>query len=313
MQAYLKTMKRILKVGKRRGDRTGVGTYGIFAEQLRFNLTAEFPILTTKEVHWPSVVNELLWFISGRTDVQWLQERNVRIWNEWATEEQCAKFGRPAGQLGPIYGHQWRNFGATVAGVDGSKTIIAMAKEAGGPVTYSHSDADGNPLVYLNNGFDQLEWLVNEIKTNPESRRLILSGWNPKEANNVSLPPCHTLAQFYVSRDASNRRMLSCHLYQRSADYFLGVPFNIASYALLTHLIAHVCDMGVGEFVWTGGDVHLYSNHLAAVNHQLQRAPGVRPELKLDPSIRSLFDFKLEHIRLDGYLHQGKISAPVAV
>lgn len=313
MHAYLKTMKRILNVGKRRGDRTGVGTYGIFAEQLRFNLTSEFPILTTKEVHWPSVVNELLWFISGRTDVQWLQERNVRIWNEWATEEQCAKFGRPAGQLGPIYGHQWRNFGATVAGVDGSKTIIAMAKEVGGPVTYSHSDADGNPLVYLNNGFDQLEWLVNEIKTNPESRRLILSGWNPKEANNVSLPPCHTLAQFYVSRDALNRRMLSCHLYQRSADYFLGVPFNIASYALLTHLIAHVCDMGVGEFVWTGGDVHLYSNHLAAVNHQLQRTPGVRPELKLDPSIRSLFDFKLEHIRLDGYSHQGKISAPVAV
>ncbi|MDR9777797.1 thymidylate synthase, partial [Rhizobium hidalgonense] len=223
---------------------------------------------------------ELLWFLRGDTNVHYLQDNKVSIWNEWSTAEQTARFGRPAGELGPVYGHQWRNFGAT-------------------------KNADGS---YNHDGFDQLKWLVNEIKTNPNSRRLIVSGWNPCEANEVALPPCHTLFQFFVQNGK-----LSCQLYQRSADIFLGVPFNIASYALLTHMMAQVCDLGVGDFIWTGGDCHLYNNHIEQAKLQLSREPLPLPQLKLNPAINNLFDFKFEDIELINYQHHAAIKADVAV
>jgi thymidylate synthase len=310
MQQYLKLLKKVARIGKRRGDRTGVGTYGVFVDQLRFDLQEGFPLLTTKQVHWNSVVNELLWFIAGRTDAQWLQQHNTTIWNEWATEEQCAKFDRPVGQLGPVYGHQWRNFGASLASPDQSTALIlASRKPDGCPVTYSHIDVStGKPIVFNHDGFDQLSWVINEIKTNPQSRRLVVTGWNPADANRVCLPPCHTLFQFYVSD-----RKLSCHVYMRSTDVFLGLPFNIASYALLTHMVAHVCGLGVGELVYTGGDVHLYSNHLVQANTQLARTPTKQPALLLDRNVTDLFAFSREDITLIDYEHQGKIAAPVAV
>ena len=234
MKAYLDLLQHILDNGGDKGDRTGTGTRSVFGHQMRFDLSKGFPILTTKKVHFRSIVVELLWFLKGDTNVQYLQDNKVSIWDEWATAEQTARFGRPEGELGPVYGHQWRNFGAT-------------KKENG---------------LYEQDGFDQIKWLVNEIKTNPNSRRLIVSGWNPQEAGQVALPPCHTLFQFFV-QDGK----LSCQLYQRSADVFLGVPFNIASYALLTHMIAQVCDLQVGDFVWTGGDTHLYANHFELSQH----------------------------------------------
>lgn len=280
MQQYLDLLKLVLEHGSKKSDRTGTGTVSVFAHQMRFDLSKGFPIVTTKRVHFRSVAIELLWFLRGDTNVQYLQDNKVTIWDEWATSEQTARFGRPAGELGPVYGHQWRNFGATQA-------------------------ADGN---YNNDGFDQLKWLVNEIKTNPNSRRLIVSGWNPREANEVALPPCHTLFQFFV-QDGK----LSCQLYQRSADIFLGVPFNIASYALLTHMIAQVCNLQVGDFVWTGGDCHLYSNHFEQAELQLSRDPLPLPQLKLNPAVTDLFDFTFEDIELVGYEHHPAIKAPVAV
>ncbi|MBP7686133.1 MAG: thymidylate synthase, partial [Deltaproteobacteria bacterium] len=233
-----------------------------------------------KKVHLKSIVNELLWFIHGETHVEWLQQRGVTIWDEWATPEQTARFGREAGDLGPVYGHQWRNFGATRL-PDGS---------------------------YARDGVDQLANVVAEIRRNPESRRLIVSGWHPGEADQVALPPCHTLFQFYVDDGK-----LSCQLYQRSADVFLGVPFNIASYALLTAMIAQVTGLGVGDFVHTFGDVHLYNNHVEQAALQLSRAPRPLPTLRLDPSVTRLEDFTAEHVQLLDYDPHPGIKAPVAV
>lgn len=280
MQQYLNLLNLVLEQGGQKSDRTGTGTASVFGHQMRFDLNHGFPIVTTKRVHFRSVAIELLWFLRGDTNVHYLQDNKVSIWNEWSTAEQTARFGRPAGELGPVYGHQWRNFGAT-------------------------KNADGS---YNHDGFDQLKWLVNEIKTNPNSRRLIVSGWNPNEANEVALPPCHTLFQFFVQNGK-----LSCQLYQRSADIFLGVPFNIASYALLTHMVAQVCDLGVGDFIWTGGDCHLYSNHIEQAQLQLSREPLPLPQLKLNPAINNLFDFKFEDIELVDYQHHAAIKADVAV
>ncbi len=280
MRQYLDLLQHILEHGGDKGDRTGTGTRSVFGHQMRFDLSKGFPLLTTKKVHFRSIVIELLWFLKGDTNVKYLQDNKVTIWDEWATAEQTARFGRPAGELGPVYGHQWRNFGAT-------------------------QNEDGS---YQKNGVDQISWLINEIKTNPNSRRLIVSGWNPKEASQVALPPCHTLFQFFVQNGK-----LSCQLYQRSADVFLGVPFNIASYALLTHMIAQVCDLQVGDFVWTGGDTHLYANHFDQARLQLGRDPLELCQLKLNPEVKSIFDFKFEDIDIINYHSHPAIKAPVAV
>ncbi|WFF38184.1 thymidylate synthase [Moraxella nasibovis] len=280
MKQYLELLSHILNNGDDKGDRTGTGTRSVFGYQMRFNLADGFPLLTTKKVHMKSIIYELLWFIKGDTNVKYLQDNGVTIWDEWATAEQTARFGRQAGDLGAVYGHQWRNFGAS-------------------------KDERGE---YNQDGFDQLSWLINEIKTNPNSRRLIVSGWNPIEAGQVALPPCHTLFQFFV---VNNK--LSCQLYQRSADVFLGVPFNIASYALLTHMIAQVCDLEVGEFIWTGGDTHLYHNHFEQAKLQLTREPLPLCQLELNPDVKDLFDFKFDDIKIVNYQSHERITAPVAV
>ncbi|WP_367105475.1 thymidylate synthase [uncultured Psychrobacter sp.] len=279
-QAYLDLLSYVMQNGTEKGDRTGTGTLSHFGAQLRFNLADGFPLLTTKKVHLKSIIYELLWFLSGSTQVDYLQQNNVRIWNEWATGEQTARFNRPAGDLGPIYGHQWRNYGAS-------------------------KDVSGN---YNSDGVDQIVQVVEQIKTNPNSRRLIVSGWNPAEANQVALPPCHTLFQFFV---ADNK--LSCQLYQRSADLFLGVPFNIASYALLTHMVAQVCNLEVGEFIWTGGDCHIYQNHREQVELQLTRTLYDLPTLKLNPNIKDIFAFDYDDISVEGYESHPAIKAKVAV
>lgn len=280
MKQYLELLTHILETGGDKGDRTGTGTRSVFGHQMRFDLSKGFPLLTTKKVHMKSIIHELLWFLKGDTCVDYLQANGVSIWDEWATAEQTARFGRPAGELGPVYGHQWRNFGAS-------------------------KNADG---AYNTDGFDQITWLINEIKTNPNSRRLIVSGWNPAEAGQVALPPCHTLFQFFVIDGK-----LSCQLYQRSADVFLGVPFNIASYALLTHMIAQVCDLDVGEFIWTGGDTHLYSNHFEQAKLQLSREPLPLCQLKLNPDIKDIFDFGFDDITIENYQSHPAIKAAVAV
>jgi thymidylate synthase len=281
MKAYLDLLRHVRQTGEVRKDRTGVGTLGIFGAQLRFDLAQGFPLVTTKKVHTKSIIQELLWFLAGRTDNAWLTERGVTIWNEWATAEQCAKFGRGEGELGPVYGHQWRNFGAT-------------------------KKADG---TYNSDGVDQIKMLIEQLKKNPASRRHLITGWNPLEADKVALPPCHTLYQFHVSTD--NR--LSCQLYQRSADLFLGVPFNIASYSLLTHMIAQVTGLKPGHFVHTFGDAHIYSNHLEQVDLQCSREPRPLPRLILNPEIKDLFDFKYEDITIEGYDPHPGIKAPVAI
>lgn len=278
--AYLALLQHVLAHGSRKDDRTGTGTYSHFGAQLRFNLQDGFPLLTTKKVHFKSIVYELLWFLQGDTHVQYLQQHGVRIWNEWATAEQTARFGRSEGDLGPIYGHQWRNYGAS-------------------------KDEHGH---YRQDGVDQIKQVVEQIKTNPNSRRLIVTGWNPAEANQVALPPCHTLFQFFVT----NGR-LSCQLYQRSADLFLGVPFNIASYSLLTHMVAQVTGLDVGEFIWTGGDCHIYQNHIDQVNEQCSRQPFELPSLNLNPDINDIFGFSFEDISIEGYQSHAAIKAPVAV
>ncbi len=280
MRAYLDLLRAILETGVERGDRTGTGTIGLFGHQLRFDLEAGFPLVTTKKVHLKSIIHELLWFLRGETHVASLRAEGVTIWDEWATPEQTARFGREAGDLGPVYGHQWRNFGATPRG-DGS---------------------------YERDGVDQLAAVVRGIRESPESRRLLVTGWNPKEADQVALPPCHTLFQFYVARGR-----LSSQLYQRSADVFLGVPFNIASYALLTMMIAQVTGLRPGEFVHTFGDVHLYKNHVEQAKLQLGREPRPLPRMILDPSVTDLFAFRYEHFRLEGYDPHPRIPAPVAV
>jgi len=283
-QAYLDLLRHVLKNGTEKDDRTGTGTLSHFGAQLRFDLTSGFPLLTTKKVHFKSIAYELLWFLTGSTNVDYLQQHNVRIWNEWATAEQTARFNRPAGDLGPIYGHQWRNYGAS-----------------------KHEDGSYNS-VYNDDGIDQITNVVNQIKTNPNSRRLIVSGWNPCEAEQVALPPCHTMFQFFV---ADNK--LSCQLYQRSADLFLGVPFNIASYALLTHMVAQVCGLEVGEFIWTGGDCHIYQNHREQAELQLTRTPYALPTLTLNPDVKDIFAFEYDDISIEGYESHPGIKAKVAI
>jgi thymidylate synthase len=279
MQQYLDLLRDVIDHGIDKADRTGVGTRSVFGRQIRFDLAAGFPLLTTKRVHTKSLVLELLWFLSGSTDNTWLKERGVSIWDEWAAAD---------GALGPIYGHQWRSW----------------------------SCPDGRTL-------DQMADLVATIRTRPDSRRLVVSAWNPADlpdetqgpqanvaAGRMALAPCHCLFQFYVSQGR-----LSCQLYQRSADLFLGVPFNIASYALLTHLVAAQCDLGVGEFVHSFGDLHLYRNHLTQdiVYAQLARTPGPLPRLELRRRPESLFDYRLEDIHFADYVPQALIRAPIAV
>ncbi|WP_413191252.1 thymidylate synthase [Psychrobacter sp. AT9] len=279
-QGYLDLLKHVLTTGTEKGDRTGTGTLSHFGAQLRFDLASGFPLLTTKKVHFKSIAYELFWFLSGSTHVDYLQANGVRIWNEWATAEQTARFNRPAGDLGPVYGHQWRNYGAT-------------------------KDEDGN---YHADGVDQITQVIEQIKTNPNSRRLIVSGWNPGEADQVALPPCHTMFQFFV---ADNK--LSCQLYQRSADLFLGVPFNIASYALLTHMVAQICGLELGEFIWTGGDCHIYQNHREQVELQLTRSLYTLPTLTLNPEVNDIFAFNYDDISVEGYESHPAIKAKVAV
>jgi len=280
MRAYLDLLRKVLDEGVTREDRTGIGTRSLFVYHMRVDLLEGFPLLTTKKVHLKSIIHELLWFVRGQTDVSHLQEVGVSIWDEWATAEQTARFGRRQGDLGPVYGHQWRNFGAT-------------------------ERQDGS---YAQDGFDQLASLLAQIRDNPCSRRLIISAWNPSEAARVALPPCHTLFQFYV-----HEGRLSCQLYQRSADVFLGVPFNIASYALLTMMIASVSALNPGDFIHTFGDVHLYSNHVEQARLQLSRQPRPLPTMLIDPSVENLFEFQYEHFELKDYLPHPRIQAPVAV
>lgn len=264
MKQYLDLMQQVREEGNFKEDRTGTGTYSRFGHQMRFNLQEGFPLVTTKKLHLRSIIYELLWFLQGNTNVAYLQENGVRIWNEWADEN---------GDLGPVYGAQWRSW----------------------------PKADGTVV-------DQISNLIHDIKTNPDSRRLIVSAWNVGEIDNMALPPCHLLFQFYVCDGK-----LSCQLYQRSADIFLGVPFNIASYALLTHMIAHVCDLEVGDFIWTGGDCHLYANHLEQTDLQLSRAPMPLPKLVIHNDPKSIFDFKFEDFEIQGYESHPSIKAMVAV
>jgi thymidylate synthase len=280
VRAYLDLLQRILDEGRERADRTGTGTRGVFGHQMRFDLGEGFPLLTTKKLHLRSIIYELLWFLRGDTHVDYLKQHEVRIWDEWATPEQCAKYGRPAGDLGPVYGHQWRNFGAT-------------------------RRPDGS---FERDGIDQLKQLLDTIATNPNSRRLLVTGWNPAEVDLVELPPCHTLFQFYV-QDGE----LSCQLYQRSADVFLGVPFNIASYALLTMMIAQVTGLKPGQFVHTLGDAHLYLNHLEQARLQLTREPRPLPTMRLNPAVKDLFAFDYPDFTLEGYDPHPHIKAEVSV
>jgi thymidylate synthase len=281
MRPYHNLLRHILDKGTPHEDRTGVGTISAFGYQMRLDLREGFPIVTTKRVPFRWVAEELFWFLSGSTDERELSERGVDIWAEWATEEQTARFGRETGDLGPVYGYLWRSFGGD----------------------YPKRD-----------GVDQIARLISEIETNPNSRRLIVTGWDPRICDEVALPPCHTLCQFKIE----NERTLHCQLYQRSADAFLGVPFNISSYALLTHLIAHVCDLEVGEFIHTFGDLHIYSNHVEQVNELLSREPRSLPALQFVnaedlKSFEGLLNFKFENLKLENYQSWGKIAAPVAV
>ncbi len=273
MQTYLGLLDHVLSTGVEKTDRTGTGTLSVFGYQMRFDLAAGFPLLTTKKLHVRSIVAELLWFIRGSTNVGWLNERGVTIWDEWADQD---------GELGPIYGYQWRSWPAP----------------------------DGRHI-------DQLARVIESIRTNPDSRRHLVNAWNVGALEEMALPPCHTLFQFYVAPappDVEDQRArLSCQLYQRSADVFLGVPFNIASYALLTHLVAQVCDLQVGDFVHTLGDAHLYLNHLEQARLQLTREPRPLPRLVLNPAIASIDEFDLEDIAVEAYEPHPGIRAPIAV
>jgi thymidylate synthase len=280
MRAYLDLLQRILDEGVDRPDRTGTGTRSVFGHQMRIDLRAGFPLLTTKKVHLKSVIHELLWFLRGETHVGSLREVGVTIWDEWATAEQTARFGRAPGDLGPVYGHQWRNFGATRLAHGG----------------------------YARDGVDQIAQLVQRLREQPHSRRHLVTGWHPAEADEVALPPCHTLFQFYVAEGR-----LSCQLYQRSADVFLGVPFNIASYALLTLMVAHVADLEPAEFIHTFGDVHLYHNHFEQARLQLGRDPRPLPRMRIVRPVGDIFDFRYEDFELEGYDPHPRIPAPVAV
>jgi thymidylate synthase len=264
MQQYLNLVRHILDHGAKKSDRTGTGTLSVFGYQMRMDLAAGFPLLTTKKMHLRSIIYELLWFLSGDTNVKYLNENKVTIWDEWADAN---------GELGPVYGYQWRSWPA----------------------------ADGRHI-------DQITKVLHDIKTNPDSRRHIVSAWNVGDIDKMALAPCHALFQFYVANGK-----LSCQLYQRSADVFLGVPFNIASYALLTLMVAQVCDLEPGDFVHTFGDVHLYSNHLEQAHLQLEREPRLLPTMKLNPAIKSIFDFRFGDFTLENYDPHPSIKAPIAV
>ncbi|GGH60801.1 thymidylate synthase [Rothia aerolata] len=266
---YEDLLREIIEHGEDKSDRTGTGTRSVFGRQMRFDLRESFPLITTKRVHFKSVALELLWFLRGESNVRWLQERGVTIWDEWADEH---------GELGPVYGVQWRSWPA------------------------GHGET-----------IDQIEKVVDSLKNNPDSRRHIVSAWNPAEVDDMALPPCHALFQFYVSTRADGTRELSCQLYQRSADMFLGVPFNIASYALLTQMIAEEVGMEPGEFVWTGGDCHIYSNHFEQVREQLSREPYPYPKLVIKNKKQSLADYEFEDFELIDYKHHPGIKAPIAV
>jgi len=264
MKQYLDLMQKVLNEGQEKSDRTGTGTLSIFGHQMEFDLSDGFPLVTTKKVHLKSIVHELIWFLQGSTNISYLKENGVSIWDEWADEN---------GDLGPVYGAQWRSW------------------------------PDGN-----NGTIDQIQNLIQGIKTNPDSRRHIVSAWNPALVDEMALPPCHSLFQFYVADGE-----LSCQLYQRSADIFLGVPFNIASYALLTHMVAHVCNLKARKFVHTFGDAHLYLNHLEQAKLQLSRDTKLLPQLKLNSDVKNIFDFKFEDIEIINYESHPSISAPIAV
>lgn len=264
MRQYLDLLQHVLDHGAKKEDRTGTGTLSVFGAQLRFDLAQGFPLVTTKKTHLKSIIYELLWFLRGETNVGWLQEHGVTIWNEWARE---------GGELGPVYGYQWRNWPAP----------------------------DGRHI-------DQISQVVQQLKTNPDSRRIIVSAWNVGQIEEMALPPCHAFFQFYVADGK-----LSCQLYQRSADLFLGVPFNIASYSLLVLMLAQVCDLQPGEFIWTGGDCHIYSNHMEQVQTQLAREPRAWPTMKINPARKDIFAFEYEDFTLEGYDPHPGIKAPVAV
>jgi thymidylate synthase len=264
MRQYLDLMRHVQQHGTLKTDRTGTGTRSVFGYQMRFNLQDGFPLLTTKKLHLRSIIHELIWFLAGATNIQYLKDNNVKIWDEWADSE---------GNLGPVYGYQWRSW-----------------------------PTPGGEHI------DQIKQVVEQIKHNPDSRRLIVSAWNVADIPQMKLPPCHAFFQFYV---ADGR--LSCQLYQRSADIFLGVPFNIASYALLTHMMAQQCGLEVGDFIWTGGDCHLYANHMAQVEEQLSRTPGALPKLNILRHPASIFDYRFEDFEITDYHPQAHIKAPVAV
>ncbi len=264
MKPYLELMQKILDQGAIKDDRTGTGTLSIFGHQMRFDLQQGFPLVTTKKLHLRSIIHELLWFLSGETNIAYLTENKVRIWDEWADKE---------GNLGPVYGSQWRSW----------------------PTPEGQS-------------IDQISELIEQIKNNPNSRRLIVCAWNVGQISQMALPPCHLLFQFYVANGK-----LSCQLYQRSCDVFLGVPFNIASYSLLTHMVAQQCNLDVGDFIWTGGDTHLYSNHIEQTKLQLQREPMVLPKLVINRKPKNIFDYKFEDFMIDGYQSHPHIKADVAI
>ena len=264
MKEYLELVSHIMENGVKKEDRTGTGTISIFGYQMRFNLVEGFPLVTTKKIHVKSIIYELLWFLKGDTNIKYLNDHGVTIWDEWADDD---------GNLGPVYGHQWRSWPAP----DGEK-------------------------------IDQISHIINQIKTNPDSRRHVVSAWNVPEVNKMALPPCHTFFQFYVAEGA-----LSCQLYQRSADVFLGVPFNIASYALLTMMVAQVCDLKPGVFIHTFGDAHLYTNHLEQAKLQLSRNPRPLPSMKINPEVKDIFSFRYEDFTLQNYDPHPRIKAQVAV